>query len=67
VLARRPRSGVARRQTNVDPRTIALLLVVPASSLSLLRRVLANQRANFDHIGAPVLAVLPFVVMVPLP
>src|SRR5450755_727990 len=58
--------ATARRVLNQlrrDPRTIALLLVVPALLLSLLRWMLANQRANFDHIGAPVLAIFPFVIM----
>ena len=58
--------ATARRVLNQlrrDPRTIALLLVVPALLLSLLRWLLTNQRTNFDHIGAPVLAVFPFVVM----
>jgi ABC-2 type transport system permease protein len=58
--------ATARRVLNQlrrDPRTIALLLVVPALLLSLLRWLLTNQRANFDHIGAPVLAIFPFVVM----
>lgn len=51
------------RQLRRDPRTVALLLVIPALLLSLLRWLLTNQRANFDHIGAPVLAIFPFVVM----
>jgi ABC-2 type transport system permease protein len=58
--------ATARRVLNQlrrDPRTIALLLVVPAVLISLLRWILTNQRANFDHIGAPVLAIFPFVVM----
>ena len=58
--------ATARRVLNQlrrDPRTVALLFVVPAVLLSLLRWMLTNQRANFDHIGAPVLAIFPFVVM----
>lgn len=59
--------ATARRVLNQlrrDPRTVALLLVVPAALLCLLRWLLANERANFDHIGAPVLAIFPFVLMV---
>lgn len=59
--------ATARRVLNQlrrDPRTVALLLVVPAALLCLLRWLLTNQRANFDHIGAPVLAIFPFVLMV---
>jgi ABC-2 type transport system permease protein len=58
--------ATARRVLNQlrrDPRTVALLFVVPAVLLSLLRWMLTNQRANFDHIGAPVLAIFPFVAM----
>jgi ABC-2 type transport system permease protein len=59
--------ATARRVLNQlrrDPRTVALLLIVPAVLLSLLRWLLTNQRASFDHVGAPVLAVFPFVAMV---
>jgi ABC-2 type transport system permease protein len=59
--------ATARRVLNQlrrDPRTVALLLVVPAALLCLLRWLLTNERANFDHIGAPVLAIFPFVLMV---
>jgi ABC-2 type transport system permease protein len=52
------------RQLRRDPRTVALLLAVPALLLSLMRWLLTNQRPAFDHIGAPVLAVFPFVLMV---
>jgi ABC-2 type transport system permease protein len=58
--------ATARRVLNQlrrDPRTVAMLLVVPAALLSLLRWVLANQRGNFDHIGASVLGIFPFIVM----
>lgn len=58
--------ATARRVLNQlrrDPRTVALLIVVPALLMSLLRWVLSNQRHNFDHIGAPVLGVFPFVAM----
>jgi len=58
--------ATARRvlgQLRRDPRTIALLVVVPALLMVILRWVLTNQRHNFDHIGAPVLGVFPLVVM----
>jgi ABC-2 type transport system permease protein len=52
------------RQLRRDPRTVGLLLAVPAVLLCLLRWLLTNQRAGFDRIGAPVLAIFPFVSMV---
>jgi ABC-2 type transport system permease protein len=58
--------ATARRVLNQlrrDPRTVALLVVVPALLMALLRWVLANQRHNFDHVGAPVLGIFPFVAM----
>ena len=58
--------ATARRVLNQlrrDPRTVVLLVVVPAALLSLLRWLLDHQRGSFDHIGAPVLAIFPFVVM----
>jgi ABC-2 type transport system permease protein len=58
--------GTARRVLNQlrrDPRTVALLLVVPAVLLSLLRWLLDNAPGSFDRVGAPVLAIFPFVVM----
>jgi ABC-2 type transport system permease protein len=51
------------RQLRRDPRTLALLIVVPAVLLALFRWVLSNQRESFDHIGAPVLGVFPMIVM----
>jgi ABC-2 type transport system permease protein len=58
--------ATARRvlqQLRRDPRTVALLIVVPAVLLTLFRWVLSNQRESFDHIGAPVLGVFPMIVM----
>jgi ABC-2 type transport system permease protein len=58
--------ATARRVLNQlrrDPRTVALLLVVPAVLLSLLRWLLDKSPGSFDRVGAPVLAIFPFVVM----
>jgi ABC-2 type transport system permease protein len=58
--------ATARRvlaQLRRDPRTVALLVAVPALLLTLLRWVLSHQRQGFDHVGAPVLGVFPFVAM----
>jgi ABC-2 type transport system permease protein len=50
------------RQVRHDPRTIALLLVVPCVLLGVLAWIF-NQTPVFDQIGAPLLGVFPFVVM----
>jgi ABC-2 type transport system permease protein len=50
------------RQVRHDPRTIALLVVVPCVLIGLLAWVYQGT-AVFDQIGAPLLGVFPFVVM----
>lgn len=50
------------RQLRHDPRTIALLVVVPCLLLGLLAWTF-NETPVFDRIGAPLLGVFPFVVM----
>jgi ABC-2 type transport system permease protein len=50
------------RQIRHDPRTIALLIVVPCVLIGLLAWVY-NDTPVFDQIGAPLLGVFPFVVM----
>lgn len=58
--------ATARRvlqQLRRDPRTVALLIVVPTVLMALFRWVLSNQRASFNVIGAPVFGVFPTIVM----
>lgn len=58
--------GTAARvltQLRRDPRTVAMLLVVPCVLMALLRWVYAGDRVVFDRIGAPLLGVFPFVTM----
>jgi ABC-2 type transport system permease protein len=50
------------RQVRHDPRTVALLLVVPCVLLGLLAWIFHNTPV-FDALGAPLLGVFPFVVM----
>jgi ABC-2 type transport system permease protein len=50
------------RQVRHDPRTIALLVVVPCVLIGLLAWVYDGTPV-FDRIGAPLLGVFPFVVM----
>jgi ABC-2 type transport system permease protein len=51
------------RQLRHDPRTVALLLVVPSGLMTLLRLVYEHQPQVFDHVGAPLLAIFPFTTM----
>jgi len=50
------------RQVRHDPRTVALLLVVPCVLIGLLAWIF-NNTPVFNAIGAPLLGVFPFVVM----
>src|SRR6266498_3475744 len=50
-------------QLRRDPRTIALLLVVPSALVTLLKYVLEGQPGSFDRIGGPLLGLFPFITM----
>jgi ABC-2 type transport system permease protein len=51
------------RQLSHDPRTIALMLVVPCVLLTLLRYVLDAGPRTFDSAGASLLGVFPLITM----
>jgi ABC-2 type transport system permease protein len=51
------------RQLRHDPRTIALLVVVPTLLLTLMRYVFDSQPLIFNRIGVIMLGVFPFVAM----
>lgn len=51
------------RQIRHDPRTIALLLVVPAVLLLLLYWVFEGEKQVFQEIGAPLCGLFPFIIM----
>lgn len=58
--------ATARRvlwQIRRDPRTIALLLVVPCVLLVLLRFLFDGREQVFQQIGAPLCGLFPFIVM----
>jgi ABC-2 type transport system permease protein len=58
--------AVAQRvlwQIRRDPRTIALLLVVPVVLLVLLKYVFEGQPSIFRTIGVPLCGLFPFIVM----
>jgi ABC-2 type transport system permease protein len=50
-------------QLRRDPRTIALLLVVPGVLLTLLKFLLDGRPESFDRLGAPMIGLFPFVSM----
>ncbi|MFD8201613.1 ABC transporter permease [Streptomyces sp. NPDC059701] len=51
------------RQLAHDPRTIALLLVIPCLMLFLLRYVFDGSPRTFDNIGASLLGIFPLITM----
>jgi ABC-2 type transport system permease protein len=55
-------AGRVLRQVRHDPRTIALLLIVPCVLIGLLAWIY-QRTPVFDRLGAPLLGVFPFVVM----
>ena len=56
-------AGRVLRQLRHDPRTLALLVVVPVALLVLLRYLLDARPLVFDHVGAPLCGLFPFVAM----
>ena len=50
-------------QLRGDPRTIALLLVVPAVLMALMKWVYSDSDAVFQRIGVPLLGIFPLVSM----
>ena len=58
--------ATARRvllQLRNDPRTVAMLLVVPCVLILLLKYVFDGHPQIFDSIGAPMLGIFPMIVM----
>ncbi|WP_336054403.1 ABC transporter permease [Streptomyces sp. CA2R101] len=51
------------RQLRHDPRTIALMLVVPCVMIALLRYVFDARPETFDNIGASLLGIFPMITM----
>ena len=51
------------RQLRNDPRTVALLLVVPCLMIFLLRYVFDGSPRTFDQIGASLLGIFPLITM----
>lgn len=51
------------RQLRRDPRTVALLLLVPSVLVTLLKYVFADRPLVFQSVGGPMLGLFPFVTM----
>ena len=51
------------RQLRRDPRTVALLIVVPCLLMVLMRYAFDGQPQTFQRIGVPLLGLLPFITM----
>ncbi|MEU8678892.1 ABC transporter permease [Streptomyces sp. NPDC048560] len=51
------------RQLRHDPRTIALLLLIPVLMITLLRYVFDGSPQTFDAIGASLLGIFPLITM----
>jgi ABC-2 type transport system permease protein len=51
------------RQLRRDPRTLALLFVVPPLLLTLFKYVFEGQPETFDRVGGPLVGIFPFVLM----
>ena len=50
-------------QLRRDPRTLALLLVVPCVLMTILRYAFDGQPATFQRVGPPLIGLLPFILM----
>lgn len=51
------------RQLSHDPRTIALIFVVPCLLIALLRWLFSDNMTTFNHIAPALLGVFPFIIM----
>jgi ABC-2 type transport system permease protein len=51
------------RQLRHDPRTVALLLVVPAALMTILRFVYDRERLAFALAGPPLMVIFPLLTM----
>ncbi len=56
-------AGRVLQQLSHDPRTIALIFLVPCLLLSLLRWMFTDNISTFDHFAPALLGVFPFVIM----
>jgi ABC-2 type transport system permease protein len=50
-------------QLRRDPRTVALVILVPCLLLTLLRYLFDDRPQTFDAVGAPLIGLFPFITM----
>jgi ABC-2 type transport system permease protein len=50
-------------QLRRDPRTVVLLLLVPALLMTLMKYVFDGQEETFDRLGGPMIGLFPFITM----
>ena len=65
-MSRRATAATAVRvlqQLRRDPRTLALLLLVPPLLITLFRYVFDGQPQTFDRVGGPMVGLFPFITM----
>lgn len=51
------------RQLRRDPRTLAMILVIPCVLIALMKYLFANQPGTFERVGPPMLGMFPLIVM----
>jgi ABC-2 type transport system permease protein len=51
------------RQLRHDPRTIAMIIVVPVVLITLLKYVLWDQEGSFERVGGPMVGIFPLILM----
>jgi len=56
-------TGRVLRQLRHDPRTVAMLLAVPAVLMGLLAWILHGRDGEFNRFGPPLLGIFPLIVM----
>lgn len=56
-------AGRVLRQLGHDPRSIALLLVMPSLLVGLFAWLFTDQEGAFDRFGGPILSLFPFILM----
>ena len=56
-------AGRVMRQLGHDPRSIALLFIVPPVLITILKYVFQGQTQTFDHIAPMLLGIFPLVMM----
>ena len=65
-MSARATGATARRvltQLRHDPRTIGLIIVVPAFLLTLLRFMFDDSPETFDSVGGPLVGLFPLIIM----